>query len=183
MESTQAPGRRWATWANGLTGLRLLAAPLLAAAILDGQPLYACGLYVLAVVTDLLDGRVARRLGESSPLGGLLDHAVDATFVTTGLAVLAWLGTIPALLPPLIAAAFVQYTADSRALRGQPLRTSALGRWNGIAYFVVLGVPVIRDALSLQAPGDAWVRGLGWLLVASTLISMAERAVALVRAR
>ena len=44
----------------------------------------------------------------------------------------------PLVLPGLVAAAFVQYTLDSRALAGQRLRASALGRWNGIAYFVLL---------------------------------------------
>lgn len=65
---------------------------------------------------------------------------------------------------------------DSRALAGRRLRASGLGRANGIAYFVLLGIPLLRDALGLAAPGDAVVRGLGWVLVATTLLSMAERA-------
>ena len=43
--------------------------------------------------------------------------------------------------------AFVQYAVDSRVQESRPLRASSLGRWNGIAYFVLLGVPVLRDAL------------------------------------
>ena len=35
-------------------------------------------LFVVAVATDLADGRVARRRGEVTPLGGFADHAVDA---------------------------------------------------------------------------------------------------------
>jgi phosphatidylglycerophosphate synthase len=172
---------RWATRANALTAVRLAAAPPLALSLLAGAPACAALLFALAVATDFLDGRVARRFGEVSPLGGLLDHATDAAFVALGLGALAFLGTVPAPLPFLVAAAFVQYALDSRALAGRRLRASALGRVNGVAYFVLLGVPVVRDALGLAWPGDGLVRALGWLLVATTLVSMAGRAAALLR--
>ena len=174
---------RWWTRANALTALRLVAAPALAAAVLAGAPGLALFLFSLAVATDLLDGRVARRFGEASPLGGLLDHATDATFVTAGLGALACRGEVPLVLPGLVAAAFVQYTLDSRAVAGRPLRASALGRCNGIAYFVLLGVPVVRDGLGLGWPEASWVHALGLALVATSLVSMADRALALRRPR
>jgi len=168
--------RRWATRANALTALRLAAVPPLVVAILAGSAAAACALFALAVATDLLDGRVARRFGEATPLGGLLDHCADATFVAAGLGALAFRGDVPAPLPLLVAAAFLQYVLDSRALAGRRLRASGLGRANGVAYFVLLGIPLVRDALGLPAPDAALVRGLGWALVATTLASMAERA-------
>ena len=171
------------TRANALTALRLASGPLLVLALLERAPLTAAALFWLAVATDLLDGRVARRFGESSALGGFLDHVTDAAFVALGLAALALLGEGPALLPVLVAAAFAQYTLDSRVLAGSALRASALGRWNGIAYFVPIGTVVVRDALGLAWPAPGLVRALGWALVASTLLSMADRAVALTRAR
>ncbi len=167
---------RWRTRANALTGVRLLAAPALAFAVATGCWPAAAWLFALAVASDLADGRVARRYAESSSLGGLLDHAADATFVTCGVAALALRGEVPALLAPLVALAFVQYVADSRAARGEPLRASRLGRWNGIAYYVLVAVPVVRESLGLGWPSSAWVRGLGWALVASTLLSIADRA-------
>jgi cardiolipin synthase len=176
-----APGSRWATRANVLTALRLAAAPALAAAVTAGAAGAAALLFALAVATDLLDGRVARRFGEASPLGGLLDHASDAIFACAGLAALAWRGEVPALLPPLVAAAFLQYVLDSRALAGRRLRASALGRANGVAYFALLGIPIVRDGIGLSAPGAGAVRALGWALVATTLLSMADRAAALLR--
>ncbi len=175
MTVTAAASGRWLTLANLLTGLRLVAAPLLASAVWEGHALRAGALFWAAVASDFADGRIARRRGEASSLGGLLDHATDATFVTAGLAALAARGTAPALLPVLVAAAFVQYTLDSRALRGRPLRASGLGRWNGIAYFVLLGTPVTRDLLGLGWPGGTLVALFAWLLVATTLASMADR--------
>jgi phosphatidylglycerophosphate synthase len=171
---------RWCTRANGITGLRLLAAPALASAVAAGAPGVALALFVLAVATDLLDGRVARRFGEASPLGGFLDHLCDASFVSVGLAAFAWRGEVPAALPWLVALAFLQYTLDSRVLTGArgvaPLLASRIGRWNGIAYFVLLGVPVVRDGLALGWPPAGTVYGGGVLLVATTLLSMADRA-------
>ena len=163
----------WSTRANGLTLLRLLAAPALAAAVLAGEASAASGLFALAVATDLADGWVARRYREATPLGGLVDHAADACFVTIGSAALALRGELPGWLPLAIALAFTQYVLDSRPAPN--LRGSSLGRWNGIAYFVAVGVPIVRDALRLGWPAAPLVRALGWLLVASTILSALDR--------
>lgn len=176
---TEGSTSRWLTWANALTLLRLASAPVCALAILADASLAAFALFALAVATDFADGSVARRRGEESALGGLLDHATDATFVALGLGALAHQGLVPSPLPFLVVAAFLQYVLDSRAIAGRPLRTSQLGRWNGIAYFVLLGVPVVRDALGLAWPPGVLVTTLGWLLVAATLVSMLDRARAL----
>jgi len=165
----------WSTRANALTLLRLLAAPALVVAVRDDAVAAAAALFALAVATDFADGWVARRYGEASRLGGLVDHAVDATFVTCGTAALASRGVLPGALPPLIAIAFLEYAWDARRARSRGLRPSALGRWNGIAYYVAIGVPVIRDALGLGTPGPVLVRSIGWLLVVTTLVSIGTR--------
>ena len=125
----------------------------------------ACALYALAVATDFFDGRVARMRGEASPIGGLLDHASDALFVTAGLGALALQGAVPAPLPFLVAAAFLQYVVDSRAHAGRRLRASRLGRYNGIAYFALVAAPLARDLCGLAWPSPDVVRALGWALV------------------
>lgn len=170
-----APHGSWLTRANALTLLRLAAAPALAAAVGAEAWAVATGLFALAVATDFADGWIARRYGEASPLGGLFDHFVDATFVTVGTAALALRGALPLALPPLIALAFAQYALDSRAAAAHGLRRSSLGRWNGIAYYVAVAVPIVRDALSLPWPGPGLVRALAWGLVASTVVSMLDR--------
>lgn len=174
---------RWWTRANALTALRLLITPFLALCIVQDYEVWAHWLFWLAVGTDLLDGRVARRYGEVSPFGGLFDHATDALFVSTGLFAVAFAGHVPLLLPPLVIAAFVQYTLDSSALAGKTLRASSLGRWNGIAYFVLVGIPVVRSGLDLGWPPEGWTMAIGWTLVATTLFSMSNRLMALLRSR
>lgn len=172
----------WVTWANLLTLSRLCLAIPCALAILGGAWLLAASLFALAVLSDLLDGPLARRFEQATPLGGLIDHATDAWFVTIVLAALACNGPLPWLLPVLVVAAFCQYMLDSRALQGQQLRASWLGRLNGIGYFVIAGAPILHRLIDPDWPADRlWVT-LAWLLVLSTLVSMANRAQAWYRA-
>ena len=180
-DPTTPPAPRWLTIANGLTLARVAALPFRVAAVVGGAPVVACALFWFAVATDLADGRIARRRGEASSLGGLLDHSADALFCSVGLAAFAWQGIVPAPLPFLIAAAFRQSVLDSKSIVGEPLRASVIGRYNGIAYFVLLGTPVVRDALGLGFPGAGLLLLLGWALVASTLLSMADRGWAFAR--
>ncbi|MBW1882148.1 MAG: CDP-alcohol phosphatidyltransferase family protein [Deltaproteobacteria bacterium] len=179
--SSAAP--RWLTWSNGLSALRLLAALPLAWAIMAHSWRVACILFWLAVASDWVDGRLARARGESSALGALLDHGSDATLVVFGLVALAAAGQTPWVLPCLVGAAFLQYVLDSRALVGCQLRASALGRWNGILYFVPIGIIVTRESLGMDFPADAQVVWLGWGLLLSTCVSIGDRAWAIVMSR
>jgi len=169
-----ASGTIW-TRATALTLSRLALAPAFAWSIVAAQPEIAALVFWLAVASDFADGWVARRYGEVSRIGGVIDHAVDAAFVSLGCSALAWQGILPVALAPLIFLAFLQYAADSKVFAAQGLRPSRLGRWNGIAYYVIAAVPVMRDALGLGWPGPALVMALGWLVVASTLLSMLDR--------
>jgi len=174
----------WMTAANLLTLLRLLATAPAAFAVLEGAWPTAAALFAFAVATDLLDGPLARRRGTVSPLGGLLDHASDAVFVIAVLAALAHRGCVPPLLPGLVTAAFAQYTLDSRALAGQPLRTSTLGRMNGIGYYVLAGIAIAGLLLPPLAEAASWIVNPGaWALITTTLASMAERGLTLLRGR
>ncbi len=171
------------TPSNAVTGLRLVCVPFFFVAVGRGAWPIACALFWLAVSTDLVDGRIARARGEATRFGGLLDHATDALFVTTGLAALTPGGVVPAVLPALVAVAFAQYVLDSRWLAGEPLRASGLGRWNGVLYFVPIGIVTTREAAGLAVPGDAVVGAIAWALALTTTLSIADRASTLVRLR
>ena len=47
------------------------------------------GLFLLAVASDLVDGALARRRDQVTKIGGLIDHAADATFVTVTITCMA----------------------------------------------------------------------------------------------
>ncbi|MCY4344467.1 MAG: CDP-alcohol phosphatidyltransferase family protein [Gammaproteobacteria bacterium] len=163
-------------WANLLTALRLAAAPVAGWSTAGEHWLAALLLWLVAIVTDVFDGILARRFGAASSGGGLFDHGTDCAFVTFSLGGLASAGWVPWLLPILVPLAFLQYALDSRALAGRPLRTNRIGKSNGIGYFAVAGVVIVPNALGW---GD-WLptvlgAALAWLLAATTLLSMGER--------
>ena len=176
--------------AHLLTGIRLVLAAPLAVAYARPEFLHAglvAVLLTVAIFTDLLDGAAARRHGTASARGQLFDHATDCLFVTAALTGAALAGRVTALLPVLVVLAFAQYVVDSWWLhREKRLRMSAIGRWNGIGYFVPL---VMLAAAPLQViPGQAAVltplaAATAWVLVGSTVVSIVDRATAARRAR
>ena len=168
----------WMTWANLLTMLRLLALVPAVVAILNQSWWIAAALFALAVITDVMDGKIARRLNQHSPFGGLFDHATDALFVTLCCWAIAQLGLINPLLHWLIPLAFIQYMLDSKALAGVALRMSSIGKSNGVAYYALVGTVIGTQALNwsfMQMP----LHIAAWLLVATTVASMLDRAITL----
>ena len=68
---------------NQLTLLRLLFIPLIVITILDGNYRWALGLFVLAGLSDFLDGMLARVLKQKTALGMLLDPIADKLLLST----------------------------------------------------------------------------------------------------
>jgi phosphatidylglycerophosphate synthase len=169
------------TWANALTLNRLLLCLPLYLFISSASWLWASVCLFFAVLSDIFDGKVARKQGNTSPLGGFFDHATDAILVTTSCVALAQSELISFWLAWLIPAAFIQYSLDSRILSGHALRSSALGRANGIGYFVLVCCTVGSHLL-----GWTWLQSIipmfSWALVASTVVSIADRLQATIRA-
>ena len=167
------------TLPNLLSVSRLFMAPAMFLSVADANWLLAVSILWIAIFTDIGDGYIARHTDSTSPLGGLLDHGSDAIFVTCTIAALVTHGWAPLLLVFMIPAAFLQYMLDSRALAGQPLRTSFIGRYNGIAYFVFAGWPIMQKTLNLTPIDWEWFNFIGWGLVLTTAISMLDRLVTL----
>jgi CDP-diacylglycerol--glycerol-3-phosphate 3-phosphatidyltransferase len=171
--------------ANALTTVRvLLALPFAFLMMQSGERCSGLAALVLAaaIATDALDGPVARRRGTVSAAGRAFDHGADCFFLTSGLAAGAARGAFPWVLPLAVAAAFAQYVVDSYWVhRGRALRPSALGRWNGILYFVPLGGDVlVRAGFEDLRPA---VSVLAWILVVTTVLSMGDRLWAVRRSR
>jgi phosphatidylglycerophosphate synthase len=83
------------------------------------------------------------------------------------------------MLVCIIPAAFIQYMLDSKALAGQPLKASSLGKYNGISYFVFAGFPVMQLALGITLIPFDWFVWIGWGLVVTSAISMVDRIITL----
>jgi phosphatidylglycerophosphate synthase len=149
---------------DALSASRALLALPLAWALGVGDQAVALVVFGLAAVSDVLDGRLARRLGPSAAAdrggrrGALFDVGADAVFLLSGL-VASWaLADLPGWVPLVAAAMLVRFLATSPA--GAPLY-DPVGRHYGTLLYVVLGVWI------LEAPAVARGGALVVLVIAT----------------
>jgi cardiolipin synthase len=71
------------TTANLLTLSRLVTVPLIVLSAWSQQPTWFAGLVAYALASDAVDGPIARRLGQATPLGARLDSIADAALYLT----------------------------------------------------------------------------------------------------
>ena len=87
--------RQLLTAPNQLTLLRMLFLPFIVISLVDGRYLTALILFVLAGISDGLDGLLARRLHQQTLLGQYLDPIADKLLMSTLFMVLSILHKIP----------------------------------------------------------------------------------------
>lgn len=80
---------------NLITGVRLILVAPIVWLLLDGRYPESFSLFVIAGVSDLADGFLARRFGWTSRLGSILDPLADKALVVGSLLVLGWRGEVP----------------------------------------------------------------------------------------
>jgi cardiolipin synthase len=87
---------------NLLTLMRLFIIPFLVIEILDGRYQVAFGLFVLAGISDALDGLLARWLSQRTTLGQYLDPIADKLLLSTLFIVLTHVNLIPRYVTVLV---------------------------------------------------------------------------------
>lgn len=80
---------------NCLSFLRLLIGPGAAWLVIHNYPFSALGVVILAIITDIADGWIARKWHMASPLGKILDPLADKFFVSCLFFALTWIHKIP----------------------------------------------------------------------------------------
>jgi len=82
--------KKWLTYSNGLTMIRVLLAPVVFYGIINQWWYGTFCIFFLASLTDVLDGYVARLCNESTEFGKLLDPIADKIFLVTCFSALAF---------------------------------------------------------------------------------------------
>jgi CDP-diacylglycerol---glycerol-3-phosphate 3-phosphatidyltransferase len=158
---------------NVLTVLRILLVPVLVVALLDETPngdLFAAIVFVVASLTDLLDGYLARTRDAVTTFGKLMDPIADKLLIVAALVSLVSLDRLEAWVAMVIIAREFAVTV-MRAIaaeRGIVIAASWLGKLK-----TVLQIAAVF-ALIAANPAPAWVDALVYLAVAATLISGAD---------
>ena len=179
-------GRRPAsigTPANLLGIARIAATPVVIVLMLLGTPgtgFAAFVLFALAALTDFLDGWVARRRGEVSPLGVFMDLTADKVLVSGVLVAMVEVGLLPTwmvatiLVRELVIAGVRQMAAAGNVV----IAARALGKAKTLTTLV--GMALLLLALDATTGGPMAGTGAGpaieaigyWLMVAATVLTV-----------
>jgi len=116
--------------ANILTFARIVMIPLVMVAFYwphpDAKPL-AAAIFILAAITDSLDGYVARRYNQMSALGAFLDPVADKLMVAIALILLV--SDEPVYLRPFHFNPHILVTVTAAIIVGREITISALREW------------------------------------------------------
>ena len=157
-----ARGRRssLSTAPNLLTMMRVALTPLLVMALLEREFEAAFALFVVAALTDAMDGTLARWLEQRTRLGQYLDPIADKILLSSLFLVLTQMG----VLRPEIAA--VVFGRDIGMLcvaailywgvRVRDFRPTLLGKANSLSQVVALGIVLLCRMMGAEAGGN-WI--------------------------
>lgn len=174
---------RAVTIPNLLTVLRFLLVPVVVWAISDGHAVLAFAVFVIAGLTDGLDGFIAKKWNLSSRLGAYLDPLADKALLVSIFIALGVTGAIPVWLVVAVVArdALILAAVVVSSLMGQtlPIRPLFVSKVNTVAQ-ILLAALVLADlafAINLGRPSAVMVL----LVAALTAVSAAAYLVAWLR--
>lgn len=167
------------TLPNLITVARFIMVPLVILAMINGEMLTAFVLFLLAGVSDGLDGFIARNFNQRSELGAWLDPIADKFLLVSVFVVLGWLGVLPSWLvifavsrDALIVGAVVLSSLLENPVEMRPLLIS---KANTLAQIILL-ILVLADLAGL-ARLDAVI---GWMIYAVAGLTFASASAYLV---
>jgi cardiolipin synthase len=157
--------RRWLTVPNGVTLMRLACLPLfLWLLFVRDDRASAAWLLAFLGATDWVDGWLARRLGQRSDVGEVLDPAVDRLLFIVGVgaiiidgAVPRWFGVVVIAREAVIAVVLLVATAAG-------MKRFSVSRWGKNYTFALMwAFPLLLLGAS-GTNGAEFVRNAGWAI-------------------
>ncbi len=111
----------------------------------------ACWLFILAAVTDALDGYIARRWGMTSKLGEFLDPVADKLMVSAALIVLLSLGRVDAFVALVIIGREIAVSAlrewMAKIGKSSSVAVNSMGKVKTIAQMTAIPMLLFHDRL------------------------------------
>ena len=161
---------------NALTLSRILIVPVLVVVLLtktSGWQFIGLGLFLVASLTDFLDGFLARRRKQVTALGKLLDPAADKILTSAAFISLVGLGLAPAWMVVVVVARefAVSSLRSLAAAQDVVLAASFAGKVKTTTQIVAISLLIISGRLGAF---DALAPVSLWVALAATLYSGIE---------
>jgi CDP-diacylglycerol--glycerol-3-phosphate 3-phosphatidyltransferase len=150
---------------NALTLSRIVAIPVVLLLLLAKSDVLAAAVFLLAAVTDFLDGRIARRRGGASYLGTILDPLADRLMLSSVAAVLAVRGLLPVFVVAILVGRDVLALVGTLAFRGK-IRVNKVGKAATAVLMTSVTVVMYRPGIVGEV---MFYSGLGLSLIAGVL--------------
>ena len=164
---------------NIITLLRFFLVPGVVYAALTGEMGWAFAGFLIAGVSDGVDGFIARQFNQKSELGAYLDPIADKLLLVSIFLVLGWMGELPLWLVIVVVSrdALIVGGVLLAGLMGNPVEMKPLmvSKANTAVQIVLAGVVLFELAMSSML-GDLRL----WLVVLSGLLTVASAAAYLV---
>lgn len=167
---------------NSLTILRIFLAPVLVLVLLtkfEGKEIWGVSIFLLGAVTDALDGYLARKRGEVTSLGILLDPMADKLLTSAAFISLVQLGIVPAwMVFVIVGREFAMTDLRSVAARqGILIPASAWGKFKMGSQVTAISLLIVGEKLE-EYTGYRHLAFLGqvalWLVVLLAILSFLD---------
>jgi CDP-diacylglycerol--glycerol-3-phosphate 3-phosphatidyltransferase len=167
LEAWKAVGQESLNVPNVITLVRILLIPVFVMLFFTptaDRSLTAAVVFVIAAVTDLLDGYIARRTGQVTKLGKLLDPIADKLLVLSALILLVNVDRVSALIAILVVAREVAVTGIRAIAAGEGMIIVAetTGKYK-MALQVVAITMLILEGTALSELGNLHLAGTATL--------------------
>lgn len=149
---------------NLITALRLLLVPAIVVALAKGRYPLAAALFVIAGISDGVDGWLARRFGWSSQVGAMLDVVADKLMIVATIVALVMVGLLPVWLTAVLLVRDMLMVLGIglyyRILGGVEIAPLFVGKLHVLVLFGMLAL-----TLAHAAGAQALAPALPWLFV------------------
>ena len=169
--------RQILTLPNQLTMLRLLILPFILIAMIYHRHELALALFLGAVITDVVDGKIARHFGQKTELGAYLDPLADKLLLSSAFVAQSLIGTMPWWLTILVLTRDIAILGTvvvvllATTIRDFP--PSSFGRLNTVVQAVTVSLVILNNTVSLEWI-DVGVDILIWVVALTTLASATD---------
>ena len=169
---------------NLLTILRIFFVPFLVAVLVQGKlgvdvggfhlsnDILALAIFLAAAATDLLDGYLARKWGQVTTVGMLLDPIADKLLISAALIALVQIRLIPAWMVILIVGRefAISGLRSIAAAEGYTIRASDLGKTKMMSQVIAISLVVLSIRWRQLAPyANLWLWGVVVFSLASAV--------------